>query len=92
MRVTRRLRERMAGAVATAALLGFAAAPSQDPAKLAGAARPASWVDGVLEPVRVKHGVPALAGAVLTGDGLVAAGAVGVRKAGIEIPATSDDK
>jgi CubicO group peptidase (beta-lactamase class C family) len=92
MRVTRRLRERMAGAVATAALLGFAAAPSQDPAKLAGAARPASWVAGVLEPVRVKHGVPALAGAVLTGDGLVAAGAVGVRKAGIEIPATSDDK
>jgi CubicO group peptidase (beta-lactamase class C family) len=46
----------------------------------------------VLEPIRQKHEIPALAGAILTSQGLVALGAVGVRKAGTEIPATAEDQ
>jgi CubicO group peptidase (beta-lactamase class C family) len=49
-------------------------------------------INEVLEPIRQKHQVPALAGAIVTGKGLVARGVVGVRKAGIEIPATVEDK
>lgn len=45
----------------------------------------------VLEPLRQKHGLPALGGAVLTGKGLVALGVVGVRKSGTEIRATTAD-
>jgi CubicO group peptidase (beta-lactamase class C family) len=36
--------------------------------------------------------VPALAGAILTGDGIVAIGAAGVRKAGTGVAATVDDR
>lgn len=46
----------------------------------------------VLESIRQKHQVPALAGAIVTGKGLVTMGVIGVRKAGTEIPATVEDK
>ena len=49
-------------------------------------------ISEILEPIRQKHHVPALAGAIVTGQGLVARGVVGVRKAGTEIPATVEDK
>ncbi|MBN1939142.1 MAG: beta-lactamase family protein [Candidatus Aminicenantes bacterium] len=45
----------------------------------------------VLEPIREKHKIPALAAALVTGQGLEAAGAVGVRKAGTDIPVTIED-
>lgn len=45
-----------------------------------------------LEPIRQKHQMPALAGAIVTSEGLVAIGAVGVRKAGTEVPVTVDDQ
>jgi CubicO group peptidase (beta-lactamase class C family) len=64
----------------------------QEPAGKAGAAEADPRINEVLESIRVKHPVPALAGAIVTSDGLVAIGTVGVRKAGTEIPATIDDK
>ncbi|MFZ2055645.1 MAG: serine hydrolase domain-containing protein [Candidatus Aminicenantales bacterium] len=49
-------------------------------------------INEVLESIRQKHHVPALAGAIVTGKGLVMRGVVGVRKAGTEILATVEDK
>lgn len=46
----------------------------------------------VLEPIRQKYGVPAIAGAIVTVDGLKTSGVVGVRKAGTAIQATIDDQ
>jgi CubicO group peptidase (beta-lactamase class C family) len=45
----------------------------------------------VLEPIRAKYNLPALAAAVFTTDGLVEMAAVGVRKAGTTVPVTTDD-
>lgn len=49
-------------------------------------------VSGILEPIRHKYGVPAIAGAIVTTDGLKTSGVVGVRKAGTSIQATIDDQ
>ena len=46
---------------------------------------------GILEPIRQKHGLPALGAAVVTGQGLQGIGVAGVRKAGTDVPATADD-
>jgi CubicO group peptidase (beta-lactamase class C family) len=46
----------------------------------------------VLEPIRQKYGVPAIAGAIVTVDGLKTSGVVGVRKIGTAIQATIDDQ
>jgi CubicO group peptidase (beta-lactamase class C family) len=48
-------------------------------------------VTGVLKPIRQKFNVPAMAAAVVTGDGLKFAGAVGVRERGTKIPVGIDD-
>ena len=48
-------------------------------------------IDALLEPIRAAHKLPALAGAIVTSNGLVTAGAVGVRKAGVETPVTVND-
>jgi len=45
----------------------------------------------ILEPIRVKYHLPALAGAIFTQDGVVEMAAVGVRKAGTNIPVTTND-
>jgi CubicO group peptidase (beta-lactamase class C family) len=45
----------------------------------------------VLEPIRAKYQIPALAGAIFTTDGVVEMAAVGVRKSGATVPVTSDD-
>jgi len=45
----------------------------------------------ILEPIRAKYHLPALAGAIFTTDGVVEMAAVGVRKAGTAIPVTTDD-
>ena len=56
---------------------------------------PAAPVDqplaATLESVRAQYHLPALAGAIFTTDGLVEMAAVGVRKAGTNIPVTTDD-
>ena len=46
----------------------------------------------LLEPLRQKYDLPALAGAIVTSKGLVAVGAVGVRKYGGNIPVTVNDQ
>jgi CubicO group peptidase (beta-lactamase class C family) len=46
----------------------------------------------VLEPIRQKYQLPALAGAIVSDHGMVAFGAVGVRKAGTSIRVTTRDK
>ena len=56
------------------------ASPPNDPALAA-----------ALQPILEKHHLPALAGALVTGDGAVRIGVVGVRKAGTAIAATPDD-
>ncbi len=45
----------------------------------------------ILEPIRVKYHLPALAAAIVTLDGAVDLAATGVRKAGTAIPVTTDD-
>ena len=45
----------------------------------------------LLEPIREKHKLPALAGAIVTSSGIVAKSAVGVRKAGTDVAVTADD-
>jgi len=49
-------------------------------------------VTSLLEPIRQKNDVPAMAAAVVTSDGIQFVGVVGVRKRGTEIPVTLDDR
>ena len=49
-------------------------------------------LDAELEPVRAKHGLPALAAAVVKDGAIVTAGAVGVRVHGTDIKVTIDDR
>jgi CubicO group peptidase (beta-lactamase class C family) len=46
----------------------------------------------LLKEVRARHDVPALAAAVVRGDGLVGVAAVGVRERGTDVPVTPEDK
>ncbi len=49
-------------------------------------------MNSLLEPILKKYDLPALAGAIVTSKGLVAVGAVGVRKYGTNTPVTIDDQ
>jgi len=49
-------------------------------------------INELLEPIRQKYQLPAMAGAIVTSNGLSAIGAVGVRKAGTEVEVTVDDQ
>ena len=49
-------------------------------------------VTAILKPIRQKFGVPAMAAAFVTSDGIQFVGAVGVRKRGTEIPVTLADQ
>jgi CubicO group peptidase (beta-lactamase class C family) len=51
-----------------------------------------SRVSDLLEPIRQKYKLPGLAGAIVTGKGLEAIGATGVRKAGTPVSVTVDDQ
>lgn len=46
----------------------------------------------VFEDIRARHGVPALVGAIVHADGVIAAGAAGVRRAGSPQEVTVDDQ
>jgi CubicO group peptidase (beta-lactamase class C family) len=48
-------------------------------------------ITAVLQPIRNKFNLPAMAAAVVTSDGLKLAGAVGIRKRGTETPVSLDD-
>jgi CubicO group peptidase (beta-lactamase class C family) len=69
------------GGVLMAVAIGAAPAEEKAPADLA----------AVLEPIRAKHGFPALGGAIVTGERLTAVGATGVRRAGSDEKATRED-
>jgi CubicO group peptidase (beta-lactamase class C family) len=49
-------------------------------------------LNSLLDPIRQKYDLPALAGAIVTSKGLSAAGAVGVRKYGTDTPVTVEDQ
>jgi CubicO group peptidase (beta-lactamase class C family) len=49
-------------------------------------------LNSLLDPIRQKYDLPALAGAIVTSKGLVASGAVGDRKYGTDTPVTIDDQ
>jgi CubicO group peptidase (beta-lactamase class C family) len=49
-------------------------------------------VISLIEPIRLKHHLPALGGAVVTSRGIVASGVTGVRKANTDVDATIDDQ
>ncbi len=69
-----------------------------DPAAKAGPAVPVTLPPGVedltsiLEPIRAKHKLPALGGAIVTSDALVGLGVTGVRSAGGTQRVTIDDQ
>jgi CubicO group peptidase (beta-lactamase class C family) len=48
-------------------------------------------IAALLEPIRVKHQLPALGGAIVTSQGVRALGVTGVRKTGTDVAATADD-
>jgi CubicO group peptidase (beta-lactamase class C family) len=48
-------------------------------------------INDLLEPIRKQHNLPAMAGAIVTSKGLDVAGAVGMRKAGEDVPVTVND-
>lgn len=48
-------------------------------------------LETVLEPIRLKHSLPALGGAVVSSEGLQAVGAVGVRRSGTDVAVTRND-
>jgi CubicO group peptidase (beta-lactamase class C family) len=49
-------------------------------------------LNSLLEPIRRKYDLPALAAAIVTSKGLIASGAVGVRKYGTSSPVTVNDQ
>lgn len=54
--------------------------------------RPDKDINDILEPIRKKHKLPALAGAIVTSKGVTAIGAVGIRKAGTKVAVTINDQ
>ena len=80
------------------ALLGFGMTlPAQTASPPVPAAGPcpvvgAEGLTRLLKPIRQKHGVPAMAAAIVTSQGAVAVGAVGVRRRGTEVGVTLLDQ
>src|SRR5262245_25594305 len=69
------------------------ARPFQRPPRPGGSkTRAAPEINALLAPVRDKHKLPALAAAVVSSKGLVAVGAVGLRKRGDDTAVTVDDQ
>lgn len=58
----------------------------------AGCASVNSSLDPTLEPYRAKYGLPAVAAAVVRHGEIIAAGAVGTRKAGADLPVSLSDR
>ncbi len=71
-------------------LLPILVAPALAAPAVAAEADPA--INALLAPIRDKYKLPGLVGGVVQGDKLMAAGAVGVRKQGVDVAITVDDK
>ena len=80
------LEARGRSSLTAAVLLFFCAAGSAGPPDLT-----SDEIRSLLEPIRAEYKLPAMAGAVVTSQGLKALGSVGVRKAGTEIAVTDND-
>ncbi|HLV85466.1 MAG TPA: serine hydrolase domain-containing protein [Candidatus Sulfotelmatobacter sp.] len=72
--------------------MGIAAAASLLVAAMAFPLAAPENLNPLLEPLLKKYDLPALAGSIVTSNGLVAAGAVGVRKYGTDTPVTLNDE
>lgn len=70
--------------------LGLAAFPVLS--RRAAGASPGTDLAAMLEPVRLRHGLPALAAAVMRRGRLVSSGVTGVRALGTDVPATIQDR
>jgi CubicO group peptidase (beta-lactamase class C family) len=80
------------GLMATAAFVVLLAMPinapsAQTPRRAVGAS-----LNPILDPIRARFELPALAAAVVKNGKIVASGAVGTRRAGTVIPVTIDDR
>ena len=69
------------------ALTGFVVGPIL----ARGQAKNDPQLGAIIEPIRVKYHLPALAAAIFTTDGIEKMAAVGVRKAGTDVAVTTDD-
>jgi CubicO group peptidase (beta-lactamase class C family) len=84
-----RLQATAVTACALAVLLStIAAGPKAFPSDTPGTPN----LNSLLQPILKKYDLPALAGAIVTSKGLIAVGAVGVRKYGTDSPVTVDDQ
>src|SRR5262249_11927044 len=59
--------------------------------RVAGLEQNDASIAALLEPIRVKHHLPALGGAIVTSQGVRVLGVTGVRKVGTDVAATADD-
>ncbi|CEK16458.1 penicillin-binding protein, beta-lactamase class C [Chthonomonas calidirosea] len=55
------------------------------------AVSPPSSLNSLLTPIQTQYNLPALAGCIVTSKGLIAVGAVGMRKFGSDVPVTLND-
>ncbi|KQW82428.1 serine hydrolase domain-containing protein [Brevundimonas sp. Root1279] len=75
-----------------AVLAGLTVVPLAGAARAAGSARSEGGADAILDSVFATHGPPALAGGIVTRDGLIWSGVRGVRRQGTDTPATLQDR
>lgn len=80
------------GLTATAVLVALLAVPIDAPSAQVPRRAIGVSLDSMLEPVRIRFELPALAAAVVQNGRIVASGAVGTRRAGSVIPVTLDDR
>jgi len=80
------------GLMATAVLVALLALPIDPPSAQIPRRTTGVSLDSMVEPIRVRFELPALAAAVVQNGRIVASGAVGTRRAGSVIPVTLDDR
>src|SRR5438067_9296068 len=78
------------GLMATAALVALLAMPIDTPSAQTPHRAVGASLNTILDPIRVRFELPALAAAVVKNGKIVASGAVGTRRAGTAIPVTID--
>lgn len=77
--------------ISAAALPALLLVPAAAQAAATASAAPGAPLDAMLRPYLARYNLPALAAAVVSGGSVVAAGAVGTRRAGADIPVTLHD-
>jgi len=80
------------GLAITVALVALIAQSIEAPQAQSPRRRVGASLNAMLEPVRARFEVPALAAAVVRDGKIIASGAVGTRRAGASIPVTIDDR